>query len=446
MRDIALTAFILGLLPFVLTRPHWGILLWTWIGLMNPHRLTWGFAFNFPFAEIVALVTLASLFLSRERKRIPWQAPVVVLLLLVTWMTIATSVSLFPELAWVQWIKVIKIQLFVLLTLIVMQRRERITALVWVSTLSIAFFGIKGGIYTLTSSGSGTVIGPDGGFIAGNTEISLALTMTIPLMYWLQLQAKQRWLRWGLGVAMALTAVAILGSYSRGGLLAICGMGAFLWLKSRKKLLMSLVFVLLIPAALLAMPQKWFDRIATIENYEQDTSAMGRINAWHFAYNLAKSRPLVGGGFQTFEPAAFERWAPYPLDFHDAHSIWFQMLGEQGFVGLGLFLLLWLMTWRSANAIIRLSRGTQEAQWASDLARMIQVSLVGYWVGGSFLGLGYWDYPYVLMALVVLTRVVVQRQTQLQKMSTPIGAIGLTTVGSDRSNRNKNASGHRAPI
>lgn len=442
MRDIALTAFIIGLLPFVLARPHWGILLWTWIGLMNPHRLTWGFAFSFPFAEIVAVATLLSLFISREPKRVPWQSPVVVLLMLVAWMTLTTSVSLFPELAWGQWTKVIKIQLFVLLTMIVMQQRERITALVWVSTLSIAFFGVKGGIYTLTSAGRGTVLGPDGGFIAGNTEISLALTMTIPLMYWLQLRAKQLWLRWGLGAAMALTAVAILGSYSRGGLLAICGMGAFLWLKSRKKLLVTLVLILLVPAALLAMPEKWFDRIGTIENYQQDSSAMGRINAWHFAYNLAQSRPLVGGGFQTFEPAAFERWAPHPEDFHDAHSIWFQMLGEHGFVGLGLFVLLWVVTWRSANAIIRMCRGKHETEWASDLAKMIQVSLVGYWVGGSFLGLGYWDYPYVLMALVVLTRVVIQRETQPAQ----VGSGELATVGSDRASRNARAPGRRAPI
>jgi hypothetical protein len=115
-------------------------------------------------------------------------------------------------------------------------------------------------------------------------------------------------------------------------------------------------------------------------------------------------------------------------------------------VGLGFFMLLWFVTWRSANGIIRLCRGRHGTEWASDLAKMLQVSLVGYWVGGSFLGLGYWDFPYILMALVVLTRVVIQRETQQQEIPASIGAGRLTTVGSDRASRNTSASGHRAPI
>src|SRR6202030_1145929 len=72
MRDIALTLVIFGTLPFILWRPHIGVLVWTWIGFMNPHRLTWGFAYDMPFAMIVALVTLVSLLISREPKKIPW--------------------------------------------------------------------------------------------------------------------------------------------------------------------------------------------------------------------------------------------------------------------------------------------------------------------------------------------------------------------------------------
>jgi hypothetical protein len=72
-------------------------------------------------------------------------------------------------------------------------------------------------------------------------------------------------------------------------------------------------------------------------------------------------------------------------------------------------LLLWLLSWRLANNIIRQTRDRQDHQWARDLAGMIQVSLVGYWVGGTFLGLEYWDYPYLLVAMLVLTQVVVSR-------------------------------------
>ncbi len=63
MRDIALTTVIFGLLPFVFARPWFGILLWTWVGLMNPHKLTFGFAYNFPFAEVIGIVTIIAIIL-----------------------------------------------------------------------------------------------------------------------------------------------------------------------------------------------------------------------------------------------------------------------------------------------------------------------------------------------------------------------------------------------
>jgi probable O-glycosylation ligase (exosortase A-associated) len=409
LRDIVLTLFVFGMIPAMFRHPEWGVLMWTWIGLMNPHRLTWGFAKDFPFATLVGGVAILALLMSKEKKRVPWDPPVVLLALFILWMVVSTVFSLFPTLAWPQLLKIAKIQLFIFITLAAMQTKDRVIGLVWVSTLSLGYYGFKGGIYTLEGN-SGYVLGPDGGFISGNTEISLALTMTIPLMRWLQLQTHKRWIKWALGLTMALTAAAILGSYSRGGLLAIVGMGAFLWAKSRKKAMLSMMLIALIPVGLAVMPDKWYDKMATISEYKQDSSAMGRINAWHFAFNLAKSRPLTGGGFWAFEPQAFIIWAPNPADVHHAHSIWFQVLGEHGFVGLGLYILIWIATWQVARKVIALARSREDFHWAGDLARMIQVALVGYFVGGSFLGLANWDYPYLLMVILVLTRVVLEKE------------------------------------
>src|SRR5215471_16358104 len=409
-RDLILTAFILGLLPAVLLRPHWGILLWTWIGLMNPHKLTWGFAYDFPFAMIVGIVTMLAILFSREPKRLPMSAPVVILLMFVVWMTVTTIFfSLFPDLAWPKWEKVIKIQLFIFLTLIVMQSEQRVRALVLVATLSIAFFGIKGGIYTIAHGGGGMVLGPDGGFISGNTEIALALTVTLPLMRWLQMQTQKRWLRQAATVAMVLIAISILGSYSRGGFLALTAMIAFLWIKSRKRIVLGVVLAVFAAMLFSLMPETWHSKISTIETYEQDRSAMGRLGAWRFATNLALDRPIGGGGFEAFQEEAYARYAPEdrPLD---PHSIWFQVLGEHGFVGLGLFLLLWILTWRTGSQIISLTRNRPEMTWARDLAAMIQAGLIGFWVGGSFLGLAYWDYPYILVIALVLTKLVVERR------------------------------------
>ena len=416
MRDIALTVFFFGCLPFVFKRPWLGVLLWTWIGMMNPHRLTWGFAYNLQFAAIVGIVTLIAFALSKEPKRFPITSVTVTLIVFVIWMNISAVFALPAngDYVWEQWDKVMKIHFFLIITMMVMNTVERIRWLTWVATFSIAFFGIKGGIFTITSGGGSMVLGPDGSFISGNTEISLAITMAMPLLRYLQMQSKRRWIRWAFGISMALCAIAVVGSYSRGGLLALAAMGIFLWFKSRNKLIIGIAILVLVPLLLNFMPDKWSDRMNTIGTYEEDTSAMGRINAWYFAYNLAKDRPLTGGGFGAATGESFARWAPNPLDLHDMHSIWFQILGEQGFVGLGLFMLLWLLTWRLGSGLIKSCKARADLRWAADLAAMIQVSLIGYWVGGAFLGLAYWDMPYVLMSILVLTRVVVDRQLAQQ--------------------------------
>ena len=403
MRDIVLTAVIFGTLPFILWRPHIGILVWTWIGFMNPHRLTWGFAYDMPFAMIVALVTLVSLLSSREPKKIPWTRETILLLIFLAWMLLTTINAMYPALAWPHLNQIWKILLMVYVTLILMQNKERIDQLVWVIALSIGFYGVKGGIFTIVHGGVYHVRGPEGSFIGGDNEMGLALIMTIPLLRYLQLATRNIWLRGALSAAMILCAIATVGSQSRGALLGLVAMGAFLWLKSRNKIFTALLGGIAIVMVLLVMPQQWYDRMNTIQNYEADDSAMGRINAWKMAFNMAKDRPL-GGGLDAFQDYSFALYAPNPDDVHDSHSIYFEVLGDHGFVGLGIFLMLGLITWRTASWVISRAHRDREKRWAADLAAMIEVSLVGYATAGAFLGLAYFDYYYTLIALVVLCK------------------------------------------
>ena len=113
---------------------------------------------------------------------------------------------------------------------------------------------------------------------------------------------------------MLLTAFSILASYSRGAFLAAGAMAFMFWVKSRRKLLIGLGLVAVAASSLAFMPEKWFERMDTITEYKQDASAMGRINAWTFALNVAADRPIVGGGFNTFTPSLFQRYAPNPND------------------------------------------------------------------------------------------------------------------------------------
>ena len=100
----------------------------------------------------------------------------------------------------------------------------------------------------------------------------------------------------------------------------------------------------------------------------------------------------------------FALYAPNPTDVHAAHSIYFQVLGEHGFVGLALFVLLWWLTWRSATWVRRTSASLPGMEATSRLVSMTQAALVGYFVGGAFLSLAYFDVPYDLLVVVVMLR------------------------------------------
>ena len=257
--------------------------------------------------------------------------------------------------------------------------------------------------------------GPPGIFIEGNNELALALIMVLPLMFFLFKEAKNKYLKLFLLFCMLSMSAAILGSYSRGALLAFVMMSFFLWLKSNKKVVSMTIAVFILASAATLLPQKWFDRMNTIENYEEDGSALGRINAWYFAFNLAKDNPFFGGGYGAFSSRLFLDYAPDPDDFHDAHSIYFEVLGEQGFVGLFLFVLLWVLSWRLGTRVLKYAKGKEEWMWAYWLASMCQVSLIGYATGGAFLGLAYFDLPYHIMAILVVVHAVVMKEKEKEE-------------------------------
>jgi len=295
MRDVAVTLIVFGVLPYILKQPHIGIYAWSWIGYMSPHRLGWGFANNLPFAALIGAVTLIALVFSKEPKRIPLTSVTVTLILFLVWMVITTLFAISPDEAMAKLSKILKIQLVIFLTLMLFNHRERIQGLVWVIVISLGFYGVKGGIFTLITGGQFHVVGPPGSFIEGNTSLALALVMVLPLMRYLQIQADNKWVRRGFVAAMGLTTLSILGSYSRGALLALITMGGFMLLKSRKRGLLIVALILSIPVGIAFMPDRWMGRMQSVQNYEEDSSAMGRITAWMFAIKMAKGRFLGGG-------------------------------------------------------------------------------------------------------------------------------------------------------
>ena len=428
LRDLAVIATVFGLLPFCLVRPWVGILTWSWLGYMNPHRLTWGIAYSMPFGMMVMGMTLLGLPFSRDVKAPPRSTEVFLLTALWGWFLLTTLFAYYPADAWEQFSKVSKVLFGTYLSLMLLQEERKLRALIWIIGLSIGFFGLKGGIWAISTGGHNQVLGPPDSFISGNTEIGLALNMVIPLLFYLRRQETRTWLR-RLLLAMALfSMVASLITYSRGALLGLLVILPLLFLKSRAKLL---ILPLLVVAALVGpsvMPSNWTERMETIETYDQDISANQRLNSWWVAYQLAKDSPVLGGGFRTFSMEIYQTYIPgyiYANQQHDAHSIYFQVLAEHGFPGLALFLMLIASTFVSLRYVIHVTKHRPDQLWINDCAKMVEVSLVGYAVSGAFLSMSYFDLFYHLVAITVLLKVFVRRSVAVVAAA---GAGGLEPV------------------
>jgi probable O-glycosylation ligase (exosortase A-associated) len=409
MRDIIITLMVFGFIPVVFMKPWTGILLFSWISYMNPHRLTYGFAFTFQFAMIAALVTIVAFAISKENKKIPWTPITGVLLGFVLWTSFTTIFALAPENAMQQYITFLKIQIMTVLTLAMINTRERLNWLIIVIVVSLGFYGVRGGVFSVLTGGNYRVWGPPGSFFEDNNQLALTLIMTLPLMHYLQLVSHNRWIRHLLSLMMLLTLAAIIGTYSRGALLALSTMGLVMWLRSSKKFPVAFAATVCIAGVLTFMPQQWFDRMNTINSYEEDESASGRLDAWVFAINVANDR-VVGGGYKV--NTNVDLWPIYNPESptHRApHSIYFEVLGEHGWIGLALFLALGAFALLTCSRTSKRTRDRPDLKWAGDLMKMLQVSLVGYATAGTFLNLATFDLYYHLLAIIVQTRLCVER-------------------------------------
>ena len=404
MRSLILFMVFLVLAVLSLTMPSIGVLTWAWIAIMSPHRLTWDFTYTLQLNLVIVVITFIAWVVAREPKRLPMNSATAMIILFMAWMTLTTATSLAPANSWFHWDLHIKNLVFALAVMAIMRSQVRIQALIWITVLSIGYFGVKGGGFTIANGGAYTVLGPPESIIEDRNHLALACCMIIPLMNYLRVTTANRLIKIGLMLAMALTIISVIGSYSRGGFLALSVTAFVFWLRSSGKLMtMVLLLACFIPAVSL-MPASWKDRIGTIENYQKDDSVQGRFDAWNYAMRVAKDRPLLGGGLATTEVGAvFHKYVPGRPQ-RAAHSIYFQVLGDQGPIGLMIFLGIGVVGWLNTRSIIRLSKGKPEFEWAWHLGRMMQVSFISYFVAGAALSMAYYSVFFLSVVIVALVK------------------------------------------
>lgn len=425
-RDLLVTLAVLCALPFCLFRTWVGLLVWSWLAYMNPHRLTWGFAHDLPFAQLVAAATLVGVLFANDRKPFLLSRELILLCGLWAWFFLTSMGAVYPEDAWEKFKEVSKILLMALLVVPFFQDRYRIRMLLLVIAASLGFYGFKGGLFVLLTGGQHMVLGPPESFFAANTELALVMNMALPLLFYLAREETNRWLRRVLWAAFFLTVITVPFTYSRGGTIGLVVVLLVLFVRARRRLLLiPVVAAGLIGFAYFA-PDQWVDRMQSLEDVSVDGSAQLRLMSWRVALRIAEDRPVFGGGFKVFvHRETYDIYMPeYPRAFgHDAHSIYFNLIGEHGWGGLTIFVALLVLTLLKLRSIRRLSRANPEVAWAANYAHMIQASLATYLVTGAFLSVAYFDLAYQLIILVPLIHAVA-----LQEITAKAAAPAETTI------------------
>jgi putative inorganic carbon (HCO3(-)) transporter len=415
MRDIIVLGIIFAAIPFCFFRPYFGLLMWTWVAYFNPHRLTWGIAYDFPVAMCIGIPTLAGLLFTRERNRNLFSREMDLMFALWAWFCVTTWYAAREVLladhvvaGEAMLMRTSKILLMTVVTVILVTSQKKLRYLCYVTVLSIGFFAVKGAIFGLRTAGEERVWGPPGSFIEDNNFLAVAVNMTLPFLFFLARSEKNKKLRMLFWFVFVCGIASVVLSYSRGGLLGLAIVLGILTMKSRQRLLGAALVVVLACGVVVYAPRAWFSRMDQIAHGNLDSSAQERLDAWHFAGVLASHYPLTGGGFETFTPDLYERFTP-DRGFAGPHSIYFQMLGEQGYVGLGLFLTLLFSCHFTCWKLRGQARRFEQTAWVVPYTEMIQVSLVAYMISGAFLAMAYFDYFWQIVAMTAILRILYRR-------------------------------------
>src|SRR5580704_3184812 len=417
MRDFLVVAIILGSAPFCFVSPYVGVLMWYWVTYFNPHRFTWSYAYDFPVALVIAVPTLLGAIFAKKSYRSLLVTESVLLVILWVWYVTtflyAYATPYFAgylDNAKYELSHITKILLMTFVTILIVNTRERLRGVLLVTALSLGLLALKGSIFGIRTSGEFRVWGPPDSFLSDNNAFGLALNMSLPLLYFLTRDVQNRWLRRLLYLCFASAILSVILTYSRGGLLSLLVVMVAIAYRSKHRLFGASVLIAAAFVVVAFASGTWMDRMGHLFHGDLDASAEQRLVAWETTWRFSHDYPITGGGFDTLpDENVFQRYQPRPLPLGflstAPHSIYFQLLADQGFVGLILFLLLIGICFLTLYRIGRAARRIPDGQWLMYYAWMIQISILAFMAAGAFLGFVYLDLIYEMIGAVVVLKI-----------------------------------------
>ncbi len=418
-------AVMLGMVPMALMNGFVAFLLWVYTNLLSPHVYLYGFMISFRYAFVFAALALGALALGRlkDRGRFVVDGSTALMMLFIAH-TLVSSVLAWNSNPAVE----TRLEYFIkgmALAMVVpffLNSRWRIHMTVMMVVAGLGFHGIVDGLKVINSGGSHIIYGIPRSTLSDNNLYALGMVMLLPLALYMAKYSVQQWVRWGFLGVFGLCVMTVLGSNSRGGFLALAILGIWYWVTSPRKLLSTLFVAIVAVGVVQFAPDRWFDRIETIQEADQDSSFLGRVAAWKVSVNIANDNPFFGAGFDAtqvshiWEQYKYERNfididIPKDMSFKAAHSNYFQVMGDLGYVGLIIFLAMLASAFMTRWKIkVLVKQAAHDASWAVDLATAINLSLVAFMAGGAGVSLTYFELAYLeIMMLSVIRRLLIEQ-------------------------------------
>ena len=418
MRDLIVIGIVFASLPVIVFRPYFGLLVYGWLAYMRPQDMAWGASRVLPLSQVVAVALAIGLVIALGRERwLTLKVQTVLLILLAGWISITVVTAVLPDVSGEMYGYYWKaIAISVVTTGLVIDRR-RFRFLVMLIAFAIGFLGAKRGFLGLLTGGARYYDGP-GGFMSDNNSFALVLNMILPLLAAIILTEKQRYLKVAAGVVAALCVATILFTFSRGGLLTLAAIAPLLIWRSRHRVAVTLVVALALAGFYFwtsdRFTQDYVERAQTISDYQEDRSAMGRLNAWHTSWGVFLDYPAFGVGPNNLE-VVYRAYSPEPERFRVSHNAYLQILCECGLPALLLFLA------AIGSALWSLGKTRREARdsWVEVYARMLQISILAFCIGSMFLSTAYSELLYQLVAMSV-SLAVIARSEESAEAAVPV--------------------------
>ncbi len=421
MRDAFLLAIFPILIYVIFQRAFIGLGLWIWTAMFFPNGWVYGIAQNIRYNLVFAGLTIVVYFMSKQKSKLKLGPIGGLVILFLIWTALSTAFSIqAPDVAMEEWMKLAKIVALFVFILLIIEKKLHIDFFLWCLILSVGFFAAIEGLKYISSGGGHHIEGMRGHILQDNNQLALALAVLLPICFYLLGEyGKKSWiLKFGLLGLITLDITSIIGTNSRGGLVALASVGGYLFIKSKRKLIFIFLVVCIGSTMIGLIPEQWFNRMDTISDATSDSSFVGRVQAWQLATILALQNPLIGGGFkavefppnwnilaQEFSAYPFLQFGttpPDPARAHAAHSIYFQVLGDHGFIGLFLYLGIFGLTFLKAGAVAKKNRLANGPEWITNLTTMLRLSIFTYCIGGAALSLAYFDMTFSICALVLV--------------------------------------------